>query len=51
MNWSVTELAIRSGLNIDAEELCRGALEWERRFHGRSGRTAHQYINQLKHKL
>ena len=47
----VAELAIRSGLNIDAEELRRGALEWERRFHGRSGRTAHQYINQLKHKL
>ncbi len=43
----VTEIAQRSGLDMDYEELRRGALQWERRTHGRSGRTAHQYVNHL----
>jgi len=43
----VAELAARNGLTIDAEELRRGALQWERQSHGRSGRTAQQYINHL----
>lgn len=43
----VTELALRNGLIMDNEELRRGALQWERKTHGRSGRTARQYINHL----
>jgi predicted AAA+ superfamily ATPase len=43
----VTELAIRNGIKMDPEELRQGALRWERRNNGRSGRTAQQYINHL----
>jgi predicted AAA+ superfamily ATPase len=43
----VTEIAQRNHLDMDYEELRRGALQWERKSHGRSGRTAQQYINHL----
>lgn len=44
----VREMARQEGLKIVEEELDRLAIQWELRYHGRSGRTARQFINDLK---
>ena len=44
----VREMARQEGLKIDEEVLDRLAIQWELRYHGRSGRTARQFINDLK---
>ncbi|MEQ8202072.1 MAG: ATP-binding protein, partial [Syntrophomonadaceae bacterium] len=43
----VETLARRQGVELDVEELRRRALQWERNYHGRSGRSAEQFINSL----
>jgi predicted AAA+ superfamily ATPase len=43
----VEHLVQQRGIKIDPELLRRQALEWERAHHGRSGRTAHQFVNSL----
>ena len=43
----VETLAGRQGVELDSEELRRRALQWERNYHGRSGRSAVQFINSL----
>lgn len=43
----VESLAKREGVEMDHEELRRKALQWERNYHGRSGRSAVQFINSL----
>lgn len=43
----VETLARRQGVELDTEELRRRALQWERNYHGRSGRSAVQFINSL----
>ena len=43
----VQELAKKNGIDMPAEELRKRALQWEMKYHGRSGRTAHQFINHL----
>ncbi len=45
-NWAKVE-----GLKLPAEELRRRALQWALYNNGRSGRTARQFINDLKGKL
>lgn len=47
----VKEMARREGLKIDEESLFRQAVQWELRYHGRSGRTARQFVNDLKSRL
>ena len=46
----VKSLAANSNLNIPEQELIDQALKWERWHHGRSGRTARQFINYLSAK-
>lgn len=43
----VEHLVQERGITMDAELLRQRALEWERAHHGRSGRTAHQFVNSL----
>ncbi len=43
----VETLAHRQGVEMDGEELRHRALQWERNYHGRSGRSAVQFINSL----
>ncbi len=43
----VEHLARKNGLDIPLEDLRRMAVEWEMRYHGRSGRTAYQFITYL----
>lgn len=43
----VENLAARQGVDLPAEELRRRALQWERNYNGRSGRSAVQFINSL----
>ncbi len=43
----VKSIAQRERLEMDHEELRRRALQWERNYHGRSGRSAVQFINSL----
>lgn len=43
----VQQLAQRSNLELPADELKRKAIEWEMKYHGRSGRTAQQFITYL----
>lgn len=43
----VKELAVKENLDISEEDLCAEALKWEMRYHGRSGRTARQFVNDL----
>jgi len=47
----VNEMARKEGLEIEQELLDRLALQWELRYHGRSGRSARQFINDLKGRL
>lgn len=46
----VKDMAHKENLDISEEELYAEALKWEMRYHGRSGRTARQFINDLKAK-
>jgi len=43
----VENLAKREGIEMPVEELRRQALQWERKYHGRSGRSAVQFIASL----
>jgi len=43
----VENLAEREGIEMSVEELRRRALQWERNYHGRSGRSAVQFIASL----
>lgn len=43
----VTELAHKSGVNMDDERLCAEANKWELSHGGISGRTAQQFINHI----
>lgn len=43
----VETLARRQGVELETEELRRRAMQWERNYHGRSGRSAVQFINSL----
>ena len=43
----VENLAEREGIEMSIEELQRRALQWERNYHGRSGRSAVQFIASL----
>ncbi len=43
----VEELADREGLVIERKELQRRALQWEMTYHGRSGRSARQFVIHL----
>jgi len=45
-----SSLAQRAGIIMEPEKLRAGALQWERGHHGRSGRTAQQYIKHLLEK-
>ncbi len=40
-------LALKEGLDVPEDDIIQGALKWEMWHHGRSGRTARQYINYL----
>lgn len=46
----VRQMAEKEGITIDAHTLDRLAVQWELQYHGRSGRTARQFINDLKSK-
>jgi len=46
----VKKLAVKSKLSLPEKELTDQALKWEKWHHGRSGRTARQFINYLKGK-
>ncbi|MDD4588149.1 MAG: ATP-binding protein [Heliobacteriaceae bacterium] len=43
----VQQLAQKHGLNLPDDDLKRKAIEWEMNYHGRSGRTAKQFITDL----
>ncbi len=47
----VERLADRRGISLDAHALREEALRWEKRYNGRSGRTARQFIDYLEAKL
>lgn len=47
----VQEIARQEGLNVKTDLLHHLALQWELRYHGRSGRSARQFINDLKGRL
>jgi len=47
----VRVMAQNEGLKIDPELLDRLALQWELSYHGRSGRSARQFINDLKGRI
>jgi len=46
----VEELAKRSEINMPIDELKQKAIQWEMRYHGRSGRSAQQFITHLSRK-
>ena len=46
----VTKMADDNNLEISKDELIDNALVWEMRYHGRSGRSARQYIDYLMSK-
>ncbi len=43
----VSELAKRENLKIPEEELREKAMQWEKMYHGYSGRSARQFVNHL----
>ncbi|MEN6351222.1 MAG: ATP-binding protein, partial [Syntrophomonas sp.] len=43
----INELARKNNVTIPPEELKKLAIQWERKYHGRSGRTARQFINHI----
>lgn len=43
----VEELAVKNNINLSKEELKERAIKWEMKYHGRSGRTAKQFIDYL----
>ena len=47
----VYDVATRRGLAIDRETLKNAALQWEKWYHGRSGRSAVQFVNDLETRL
>ncbi len=47
----VYDVAVRRGLAIDRETLKNAALQWEKWQHGRSGRSAVQFVNDLETRL
>ncbi|MFO7295836.1 MAG: ATP-binding protein [Clostridia bacterium] len=47
----VERLAAGRGISMDAEALREEALRWEKRYNGRSGRTARQFIDYLEARL
>lgn len=47
----VQAIARKRGLLIKDEELREKALQWEKRFNGRSGRTARQFVDDLEGKI
>jgi hypothetical protein len=47
----VERLAARRGISMDADALREEALRWEKRYNGRSGRTARQFIDYLEARL
>ncbi len=47
----VKRLAVKSNLYLPEKELIDQALKWEKWHHGRSGRTARQFINYLTGKI
>jgi len=47
----VERLADRRGISMDADALREEALRWEKRYNGRSGRTARQFIDYLEARL
>ena len=47
----VRDVAARRGLSLPVEELRREALQWEKWHHGRSGRSAVQFVNDLETRL
>lgn len=47
----VYDVAARRGLTISVESLKKEALQWEKWHHGRSGRSAVQFINDLETRL
>lgn len=47
----VYDVATRRGLTISGEALKKEALQWEKWHHGRSGRSAVQFINDLETRL
>jgi len=47
----VAGLAQQRGLEIDAQDLHRRALQWEMWHNGRSGRSARQFIDHLTGEL
>ncbi|MCM8900454.1 ATP-binding protein [Caldicoprobacter algeriensis] len=47
----VERLASRCGISMDADALREEALRWEKRYNGRSGRTARQFIDYLEARL
>lgn len=46
----VQELAKKDGIKMPEEELKQKAIQWEMRYHGRSGRSARQFIDHLVYK-
>lgn len=46
----VQEMAEKEGITLETHMLDRLAIQWELQSHGRSGRTARQFINDLKSK-
>lgn len=47
----VERLAASRGIEMDVDALREEALRWEKRYNGRSGRTARQFIDYLEAKL
>lgn len=47
----VYDVADRRGLTMDRESLKKAALQWEKWYHGRSGRSAVQFVNDLETRL
>lgn len=44
----IREMAAKEGITINPPVLDRLAIQWELQYHGRSGRTARQFLNDLK---
>ena len=47
----VMDLAHNENLNMDKDALLEEALKWEMRYHGRSGRSARQFIDYMTSKM
>lgn len=47
----VNKLARKNGIDVSADDLKKKAIQWEMSYHGRSGRTAKQFIDHLSAKM